>query len=342
MAKAAKGKGRKKKTKAPVDVKGLMDAAADLGQARDWPVYVDLVFDPTASDALIDAVNDAFAAAPGKGAYVEKAVLESSNLKPHLPADLCVIVGGVNRRLGKVAAAARRAGIPTVVVVEYGRTWFSEEAPKSEIAALAALAKEETVGIPEDDVVAVDFSDEFPLEELGRWIVRKAPAKRVSMAADFAFLRRPLSLEITNGAALQNAAVGVLIFIPGADMPVITFNQASLVLQIASVYGHELDFSRIKEVAAVVAGAFGFRAVARELSGVLPGFGWAVKASIAYTGTVAVGRAALDYFDEGGTLNGLSEALDTASSKVADFAEEAFAAVQSQMASSPEGEGARD
>ena len=42
---------------------------------------------------------------------------------------------------------------------------------------------------------------------------------------------------------------------------------------------------------------FGFRAVARELLDFVPVAGWALKASIAYAGTKAIGEAAVRYFE---------------------------------------------
>ena len=46
-----------------------------------------------------------------------------------------------------------------------------------------------------------------------------------------------------------------------------------------------------------VGAGFGFRAVARELLDFVPVAGWALKASIAYGGTKAIGEAAVRYFE---------------------------------------------
>ena len=51
------------------------------------------------------------------------------------------------------------------------------------------------------------------------------------------------------------------------------------------------------ELLGVVGAGFGLRAVARELLDVVPVAGWAVKGAIAYTGTRAVGEAAVRYFE---------------------------------------------
>ena len=47
----------------------------------------------------------------------------------------------------------------------------------------------------------------------------------------------------------------------------------------------------------VVGAGFGFRAVARELLDFVPVAGWALKASVAFAGTKAIGEAAVRYFE---------------------------------------------
>ena len=55
---------------------------------------------------------------------------------------------------------------------------------------------------------------------------------------------------------MQNAGVGLVVFIPGADLPIMTLNQAKMLLQIAAAYGEPMGKERVKELAAVVGGAF--------------------------------------------------------------------------------------
>jgi len=86
------------------------------------------------------------------------------------------------------------------------------------------------------------------------------------------------------------------VFIPGVDLPLLTMNQVRLVLRIALAHGQTIDNQRAFELLGVVGAGFGFRAVARELLDLVPVAGWAVKAAVAYTGTKAVGEAAVRYF----------------------------------------------
>jgi uncharacterized protein (DUF697 family) len=95
----------------------------------------------------------------------------------------------------------------------------------------------------------------------------------------------------------QNGLVGLAVFLPGDDLPLLTLNQVRLVLRIADAYGFEIDKERLPEVLGVIGSGLGFRAVARKTVGLVPFLGWAVKGVIAYAGTRALGEAAVRYFE---------------------------------------------
>lgn len=152
---------------------------------------------------------------------------------------------------------------------------------------------------------------------MGEWIIEACAAKRLAMAHAFPFVRRPLAIETVNMTSVQNAGIGVVAFIPGADMPIMTLNQAKMLLQIAAAYGQPMSVARAKELACIVGGAFACRALARNAVGVVPAFGWLVKGLIGYTGTLAMGHAAIEYFENGGGAAGFAKTVSSASAAVA-------------------------
>lgn len=341
-------------SKMPVDIGKIVKSVGQVGEERGLPVNVDLVFDPTADEALVDVMLDAFIDIE-TDARVEPIVM-SGDAVPDLPVpcDLAVIVGGESLVLGDVAKASRAKGTPTVVAVARGRTYFSDEKPEVARAPSSGESASETsgqdgaassacgasgAGVPLDDIVDVDVSGEekHPLDGLGEWIVRKAPAKRLSMAEDFPFLRRPLSLELARENAIQNGAIGLVFFVPGADMPIITANQARMVLQIGSVYGYAPGKERIREIVAVVAGGFGLRGVARGLVRAVPGLSWAIKPAVAASGTMAMAHAAIAYFEDPENVRRVDDAVEGVVGIVGDVAGAAADLVKgaSQGASEP-------
>ena len=104
-----------------------------------------------------------------------------------------------------------------------------------------------------------------------------------------------MKLNVAERFFLLTAAAAI--FVPGADLPLLTLNQVRLVLRIASAYGGEIDAPRVPELLGVLGAGFGFRAVAREALDLVPVAGWLVKGAVAYAGTRALGEAARRYFE---------------------------------------------
>jgi uncharacterized protein (DUF697 family) len=75
-----------------------------------------------------------------------------------------------------------------------------------------------------------------------------------------------------------------------------------MVLQIAKAYGEEISFDRALEILTIVGSAFAFRALARQALAFVPGFGWVLKGAVGFAGTMALGRAAITYFEAGAPL----------------------------------------
>ena len=77
-----------------------------------------------------------------------------------------------------------------------------------------------------------------------------------------------------------------------SDTVFLTANQIRMAFMIAAACGKEVGFAQQKiELASIAAGAFGWRAIARELAGKIPlGGGLIPKGAIAYAGTFVVGK----------------------------------------------------
>jgi uncharacterized protein (DUF697 family) len=127
---------------------------------------------------------------------------------------------------------------------------------------------------------------------------------------------RPFASKILiQSSSRANATIALISALPGilpwtgillpassiADVLLLTKNQLVLVMRLAAAHGQKPGYVRqAKELLGTVGSALGWRTVARELVGFVPaGVGAALKATIAYTGTVAVGQAAMWYYQTG-------------------------------------------
>jgi uncharacterized protein (DUF697 family) len=201
------------------------------------------------------------------------------------------------------------AGLLLYVVEGEKTTPADEEALKLaerkgvDVICVLAGAGPDPVDVPfvlATNVVQAPPGAPVPVQEVVEAIAERVEERAYMWAARLPALRRAVVDHIIEKFSRQNGILGVAIFIPGADMPVLTLNQIRMVFRIATAYGEEIDRDRALEILAVIGAGFGFRALAREALGFVPGVGWAIKGGIAYVGTRALGSAAARYFEAGG------------------------------------------
>lgn len=326
--------------KLPIDVAAVINAATDIESARTTPVSVSVLIDDTAPGDVAAHVRTAFLGA-GAHARVTIGYFAGPAFEPYSGDDMAVIVAGTSEDVGARAAAIRAAGVPVMVVTSLPllvgdlASAFGNPIPEGDLVAPAAPAPQPEESSAEgeaadavsleprevDSPIAIDEAAAASLDRrMGEWVVAACRDKRLALALAFPFVRRPLSLEAVSATSVQNAGIGFVAFIPGADLPLMTLNQAKMLLQIAAAYGEPMGAARAKELAAVVAGGVACRSVAREVAGIVPGVGWAVKAAVGYAGTYAMGQAAIEYFERGGNIAGLAGVVSTATSKAAEVA----------------------
>lgn len=138
----------------------------------------------------------------------------------------------------------------------------------------------------------------------------------LALARQFPAFRAPLVESTIHAVARENALFAVATALPdiipslielpwafgefASDTMFLTGNQIRMAFLIAAAYGKEVGFIDQKgAILSIAMGAFGWRALARELVGKIPlGGGLIPKGAIAYAGTYAVGKS-LEFFYRG-------------------------------------------
>lgn len=276
----------------PVDVRDLVKSGSRFMEERSQPVGLAVFVEVDAPDELIDAVRQQLRPAT-MAAAVQIEVAELGT-PPALAPGVDVVIalaGSGNVGLRNALTGPRRMRVP-LVVVGLGD-------PMREFDLADALQQ------PTADLIVKPEAGEA-VERLGLWLSDNLASKKLALAHNFAFMRKAVSEDAVRTTAWQNGLIGVVTPIPGADMPLMTANQIKMLLQVAAAYGQPLNVERVKELAAVVAGGYLLRALARQALTFVPVLGWAVKGGIGYTGTMAMGKAAIRYFEEGADLGQLT------------------------------------
>jgi len=145
-------------------------------------------------------------------------------------------------------------------------------------------------------------------------IVELCKGVEIAVARCLPPMRESVAAKLTRDAATNAAKVALAsavvdhipvvglvmgVFASAGDMVAITGIQMMLMLHIEAAYGKDPDLQRMWQLLPVIGGGFGWRSLARELSGFIPIAGIAIKGAIAYAGTIVVGEGVTFYYEQG-------------------------------------------
>ncbi|MFN2449896.1 MAG: hypothetical protein ABR508_08970 [Candidatus Baltobacteraceae bacterium] len=132
---------------------------------------------------------------------------------------------------------------------------------------------------------------------------RRLPVLREAVGAKLTRDAASNALKVSLASAVVDhiPVIGLLagVFASAGDMVAITGIQMMLMLQIEAAYGKDPDVQRLWQLLPVIGGGFGWRSLARELSGFIPVAGIAIKGAIAYAGTIVVGEGVTFFYEHG-------------------------------------------
>lgn len=149
--------------------------------------------------------------------------------------------------------------------------------------------------------------DPANLDAMTKAIAREQQHVELAIARNFPLFRHAVADRIVHRVSRENALFSLVTALPNVvpsiiDLPwavgefatdtaFLTMNQIRMALLMAAVHGQSVGYTEQKaQIAAIVAGAFGWRALARELVGKIPlGGGLIPKAAVAFAGTYVVG-----------------------------------------------------
>jgi hypothetical protein len=156
------------------------------------------------------------------------------------------------------------------------------------------------------------FSPDDPARTINE-VLKHRPDLAIPLALHIHPFREEVSKRIVKKVAKENAFFALATAIPdivpmlslpwaigefASDTAILTANQIRMAFLLAAANDHEIGYREQKgEIASITLGAFGWRALARELVGKIPmGGGLIPKAAIAYAGTRVVGMSIERYY----------------------------------------------
>lgn len=248
------------------EVAGAMKMAQDRSESR---VKVEVLVGKDAPADEVAAMKWCFVPETARAHVLVWDLSSRAQDAPDVDTDLAVVlVGSEPKEAAQVALSCARRGTGCIFVVP-----SALDAPQELPEEL-----EDTV-----DIVAATGKDAL---EAKLALALAAQEQRVLLASAFPFCRKAVASALIRQSALANMGVGAISLIPGSDLPIMLAEQERLALDLMGVYGKKLGPEAAADLAGVFGAGFAYRAIARTLAGAVPGIGWALKASVAYGGTV--------------------------------------------------------
>lgn len=162
----------------------------------------------------------------------------------------------------------------------------------------------------EGEVIKRDFLEKHFVTA----VLQLLPERKLSLARNYPLFRIAVAQDVISETSFANAGysfgTGVAEVVPAlnipfnvADMIILTKAQAFMVYRLGLIFGLSARWQdHLAAFGSTIGFGFVWRTLARQLVGLIPGFGILPKVAIAYAGTFAIGRAAMQWYETGGEI----------------------------------------
>lgn len=299
----------------PVDPAKMKKVAEEVLGEIESSIVVNVYVDSTCNEKLVKSI-EAHLNTASDAVQLNFIDLAQKKLHMELEPDFAIVLAGEDKYSVLTYAALQIKDVPALIIC-------------LDPHCIIDAAKSNDVAVRKCDVICpsyktytwvdnngnktIDFSDYNSAMDLSikrkfsDWLYIYSEAVQISYATHFPFLRSAISRRVINACSIENAGVGALKILPGADMPIMTLNQGRMIMELAAIYGYSISVDRLVEIVVLVLSAFGLRALSNYINDEVPIPEFIVDAVFGFGGTQLLGYAAREYFAYGLAPDGLVE-----------------------------------
>lgn len=300
----------------PIDIGKMRKVAEDIQLDIDVNININVYLDKTCDENMINSICDYFEEADNT-VSINYIPIEKTELHLDYNPDFAVIISGQNDDCALCYEALVENHIAAFIVTVDPKNFIDAakinriRVPRENL--ICPNIKSYTTSVDDEGESFIDL-DRYNVsmdldikDKIVKWLYNFAYTAEIIYAAKFPFLRSKIATSLINSCSFENAGIGLIKILPGADLPLMTLNQARMILELAAIYGYSIDEDRILEIVTVVISAFGMRYLSQYVKKATPIAGFIVDGASGLIATQALGNIAKEYFASGMAIDGLVE-----------------------------------
>jgi small GTP-binding protein len=133
-------------------------------------------------------------------------------------------------------------------------------------------------------------------------VIESHPRMAVTVGRALPRYRKIAAARVVGESALIAVLMGIEP-VPLVGLPFLIAVQIRMLLRLAAIYGQPMGVARARELLGAIAGGLFIRYAAQEVAKLVPGPGWLISGGAAWTGTNALGGAAIAFFESSQKLS---------------------------------------
>lgn len=289
----------------PIDPGKIKNAAVEVQQNVDVEVHINVYYDSNSNQTMMESFRD-FLTQADNTVTINFIDLAENNLYMEFAPDFALVFVGDGKLAVDTYIELRAYEVPCLmlainpeeVVNACGNSLNSIR--KTDLIC-PAYSTYDWIGDPNLGG-RIDFSsynramDMSFKKKMTDWLYISSEAVQVAYAAKFPFLRDAIAVRVINATAIENAGIGAIKLFRGADMPIMTLNQARMILELAAIYNYKVNSDRIIEIVVLVLSAIGFKYLSKHVNKKIKLPSFLIDAAFGFGGTQLLGYAAKEYF----------------------------------------------
>lgn len=298
----------------PIDLGKVKSLADNITKNISKKLVFDVFYDNSCSDNFTASVRDYFMEC-SEGVALKFVDISESSYEIRTNIDLVIILAGENPECADIFESLVMLGVNRLVIsvnpsliVDNLRNLNCDIYPDEIVCPSYKSYSKIKDKNGEESIDFSVFNSKMGIslkKNLSKWFNEFAERNYILYGQKFPQLRSKISLKLVNECAIENSGIGAVKIFPGKEMSLVALNQVRMLLELAAIYGYNVNEDRIIEIVLVVASSVGIKKVIDfvKKKKLFPNL--LIDWSISFSSTYIIGSIARKYFASGIAIDGL-------------------------------------